>query len=115
MSDFRLLRVESLVREEVSLLISNGAIKDPRVSSFLTITQTKVAKDISHAKIYISSFEGEKKLQQGVDGLNHAAGFIQREVGKKLQTRLTPRLTFIKDSSIKDGFEMNKKIEELNS
>ena len=115
MSDIRLRKIESLLREEISLLILNGKIKDPRVTPFITVTQVKSSRDLSYAKIYLSSFEIDRKLESAVEAMNHAAGFIQREVGKKLQTRTTPRLTFIKDTSIKDGFEVNRKIEELNA
>ena len=115
MSDIRLKKVESLLREEISQLIVGQKIKDPRVTPFLTVNLVKVSRDLGFAKIYISSFENEKKLESAVEALNHAAGFIQREVGRKLQTRTTPRLTFIVDTSIRDGFEINRKIEELNS
>ncbi|MBI9100795.1 MAG: 30S ribosome-binding factor RbfA [Spirochaetales bacterium] len=115
MSDIRIRRVESLLRDEISLLILKNKIKDPRVGSFLSVNRVKASKDLSSAKIFVSTYESEKKHQLGVDGLNNAAGFIQREVGRKLKTRTTPKLNFIMDTSIRDGFEVNKKIEELNS
>ncbi len=108
-------KIESLLRDEISLLIMNNKIKDPRVSSFLTVCKVKASRDLSFARIYMSSFENEKKHQSGVEALNHASGYIQREIGKKLRTRTTPRLNFIMDTSIRDGFEVNRKIEELKS
>ena len=107
-------RVESLLRDEISLLIMNDRIKDPRVNHFLTVTRVKAAKDISNAKIFISSFESEKVLCSGVNALNHAAGFIQKEIGRKMRTRTTPKLIFIVDTSIRDGFEVNKTIDKLS-
>ena len=115
MSEFRLKKIESLLRDEVSALIVSQKIKDPRVTPFLTVNRVVVSRDLVYAKIYISSFEGEKKVNAGVAGLNHAAGFIQSQVSRKLKIRTTPKLSFIKDDSIKDGFEMTKKLEELSS
>ena len=65
--------------------------------------------------LYVSGFESEKVTRRSVEGLNSAAPFIQGVVGKKIQTRLTPKLTFVYDDSIKEGFEINKKIEEILS
>ncbi|MCK4542253.1 MAG: 30S ribosome-binding factor RbfA [Spirochaetales bacterium] len=115
MAEHRLERVKSLLREEISMMIMKGIIKDPRVTTMISISDVDVSKDIAYAKIYISGFEGRKKLQSSVDALNHATGFIQGILGKKLKIRQTPKLIFILDNSIEDGFNMIKKIEELNT
>ncbi|MFW5769333.1 MAG: 30S ribosome-binding factor RbfA, partial [Spirochaetota bacterium] len=49
---------------------------------------------------------------EAVDALNHASGFVQKQLGKKLKTRNTPKLTFIADTSVKEGFRINKLIED---
>jgi ribosome-binding factor A len=106
-------RVESLLREEISTMILLNVIKDPRVSTFLSVTEVKVSKDTNYAKVYVSSFQKDTKLESAVDALNHAAGFIQNKLGEKLSLRNTPHLSFIADHSIKQGIEMTHKIEEL--
>lgn len=114
MSEFRLQRVENMIREMVSEMILKGVIKDPRISHLVSISRVDVSKDLSYAKIFISGFENEKKIISSVDALNHASGFIQNKLGKKMHTRTTPKLKFIFDSSIKDGFEMTKKLDSMN-
>ncbi|MDR1893734.1 MAG: 30S ribosome-binding factor RbfA [Spirochaetales bacterium] len=114
MSDIRIRRVESLLQDEIGLLIVTHRIKDPRVSPFLTVTRVQAARDFSFARVFISSFESEPDLTQGVEALNHAAGFIQVEVAKKLKTRQTPKLNFVGDNSILKSMELNRKIEELH-
>ena len=114
MSEFRLQRVENMVREMISEMIMKGIIKDPRISSLVSISRIEISKDLSFAKIFISGFESEKIIISSVDGLNSAAGFIQKNLGKKMHTRTTPKLKFIYDSSIKDGFEMTKKLESMH-
>ena len=113
MSSYRMERVEHLIREEVSNLILKKRIKDPRVSTLVSVSRIQVSRDLAHAKIWMSGFGGG--ISQTVKALNHAAGFIQHEVGKKLHTRATPKMTFIEDHSIEEGFRVNKIIEDLNS
>ncbi|MCQ2604349.1 MAG: 30S ribosome-binding factor RbfA [Spirochaetia bacterium] len=115
MSEYRLVRIENLIQQIISELILTGKIKDHRVSKMISVSRVKCAQDLSVAKVYVSGFLNDNVTKRSVEGLNSAAPFIQGIVGKKLQTRLTPRLTFCFDSSIREGFEINKKIEELLS
>jgi len=112
---FRPERVGNLVREEISTLIARGFIKDPRVSTFLSISNIKFAPDLTSAKVYISSIESRGKLESGVKGLNSAAGFIQQHLGKKLKIRNVPKLVFYADESIQESFQINKIIDNLNT
>jgi ribosome-binding factor A len=112
-NELRMKRVESLIREQVSFLIMNREIKDPRINSLLSITVVKVANDLASAKLYVSGLEGEAKLKKSVDAMNHAAGFIQNRIGRKMKMRLTPKLHFFPDTSIRDGIMLNQKIDNL--
>jgi ribosome-binding factor A len=85
------------------------------VNSLVSITNIDVSKDLSYAKVFISSFEGHEKLKSAVEGLNHAAGYIQSIVGKKIKLRLTPKLSFVADHGIEEGFKINEKIKEALS
>lgn len=115
MSTFRLRKVESLLQKEIGLIIVSGKIKDPRVDSFLTVSSVRVSKDLAYAKIFISSFKNEKSIGRAVEALNHGAGYIQSILNKHLKMRFTPKLTFYTDTSIKDGFDMIRKIEDLET
>ena len=113
MGEFRLVRLGEQIRGEISKMLLSGQIKDPRVSSFLSINRVDVSADLSYAKVYVSSFMQDKSVEKGVKGLQSAAGYIQSTIGKKLTIRQFPKLTFIADSSIKDGFEMVQKLNEI--
>lgn len=113
MGEFRMLKLGEQIREEISKLIMLQKVKDPRVSTFLSINRVEVAKDLAYAKVYVSSFLNESQVKKGVEGLNSAAGFIQSSIAKKLTIRQFPRLTFIVDTSIKDGFDMVNKLNRL--
>ena len=115
MGEFRLAKLGEQIRGEIALLISTQKIKEPRVSTFLTINRVEVAADLAYAKVYVSSFLPEGQILKGVAGLNSAAGFIQSSIAKKLTIRKFPKLSFIADSSVKEGFEMVNKLNRLEA
>ena len=115
MGEFRLAKLGEQIRGEIALLISTQKIKDPRVSTFLTINRVEVAADLDYAKVYVSSFLPEGQILKGVAGLNSAAGFIQSSIAKKLTIRKFTKLSFIADSSVKEGFEMVNKLNRLEA
>ena len=110
---FRLIRLGEQIRDEIAQMILRKQIKDPRVSTFLSVNRVEISGDLSYAKVYVSSFMSDKETEKGVRGLQNAAGFIQSSLAKKLTIRQFPKLTFIADSSIKEGFEMVRKLNEL--
>jgi ribosome-binding factor A len=114
MGEFRLDRLGEQIREEISQMILGGRVKDPRVSTFLSINRVDVSGDLGYAKVYVSSFMSEADTKKGVKGLESAAGFIQTTLSKKLRLRQFPHLSFIYDDSIREGFEMVKKIDGLD-
>ena len=113
MGEYRTERVGHLIQEKIGALIVEGKVKDPRVNAFLSVSRVSVSRDFSWADVYISTFRPETSLAKGVQGLQSAAGFIQSQLAREMRIRQTPRLRFHEDLSIKDGFEMIKKIEDL--
>ena len=115
MSEYRLKRVASLIQHAISEMILTEVIKDHRVSSFISVTEVVVSKDTNYAKVYVSSFENPQSVENAVKALNHAAGFIQARLGKKLSLRNTPKLTFYQDGSIERGVRMINKLDKLEN
>ena len=113
MGEFRMLKLGEQIRDEIAKLIMLQKVKDPRVSTFLTINRVEVARDLAYATVYVSSFLNESQVKKGVEGLNSAAGFIQSSIAKKLSIYKFPKLTFVVDTSIKEGFDMVNKLNRL--
>ncbi len=113
MSELRVTRVQDQLQREISELILSGDIKDPRVNSFLSITRVVVAKDLSQARVFVSTFQDSGALKRGVDGLNSAAPYVQGIIGRKLQMRCTVKLRFLADEGIREGFELTQKMKDL--
>ena len=55
----------------------------------------------------------ENAVKRGVQGLQSAAGFIQSSIAKKLSIYKFPKLTFVADFSMRDGYDMVQKLNEL--
>ena len=114
MSEVRQKRVESLIQELIAQLINRKRIKDPRVQPLSVVTRVSASKDLKYAKVYISFYGDPALRRECVAALNHAAGFVQKELGGGLRLRFVPKLTFIEDPSIEQGFRIIQKLRELS-
>jgi len=113
MAEYRTERLGVLIQQKISSLILDGKIKDPRVTAFLSITRVDVAGDLSFADVYISNIRPEANIERGAEGLQSAAGFIQSQLGQVMKIRKIPKLRFHADASVREGFEIVKKLEAL--
>ncbi|MCP4187430.1 MAG: 30S ribosome-binding factor RbfA [Gammaproteobacteria bacterium] len=89
-------RIASQIQRELATLVQHS-VKDPRLSS-PSILEVQVSKDLSQAKVYFSVLNPDA-APQSLTVLNRASGFLQREIGKVLKARITPKLKFIYDDS----------------
>jgi len=94
-------------------MITKNEIKDPRLQPMAVITEVGVTKDLKYAKVYVSFYGRQELLEHTVEALNHATGFIQGTLGKRLRLRMIPRLTFLKDTSIERGFRVTQKLKDI--
>jgi ribosome-binding factor A len=95
-------RVEDAILRELSDIVQRR-VKDPRLAG-LTITSTRVSGDYQYADIQIYRLGGDPaSLQEAMEGLNSAKGFIRRELGSRLRIRHIPELRFHLDQSIDYG------------
>lgn len=124
MGEYRLLRLGEQIRGEIANMMLRGEIKDPRVNSanaelplstLLTINRVEVVSDLAYAKVFVSGYLPEDALNKGVKGLQNAAGFIQSSIAKKLRIRKFPKLTFVADTSLRDGFNMVQRLNEIEA
>lgn len=114
MATFRLERAANLIRQEVSQLITQGGIKDPRVNSLVVVNRVEVSKDLDFARVYVSGYFDDQELDLCVEGLNSASGFIQSRLAKRFSFRNTPKLRFIGDRSLQQGFEITERLKHLD-
>lgn len=93
----RAQRVGDQIQRELSELIRDE-VRDPRVE-MITVTEVIVARDLAHAKVYVSKLGVEGEPTEALEGLNRAAGFLRSQLGKRMRVRTIPQLNFLYDNS----------------
>ena len=88
-------------------------LKDPRIDEFLSIVHIDLTNDLSYCKVYVSSLNGKEAAKESVKGLKSAAGWLRRELFKRLKLRKSPQLLFIADDSIEYGASIGQKIHDI--
>ena len=102
MSIKRQKRVEDQIQRELSDIV-HRKVKDPRLTD-LTITGIRVSADYMFADVYVYRLGGDPAaLQEAMQGLQSASGYIRRELGSRLTIRFVPELRFRLDESIDYG------------
>lgn len=111
MSSRRVLKAAQAIREVVSMAIITD-LKDPRISD-VTVTMVEVSPDLRSAKVNVSVMGEETKQNLCLRGLQNSAGYLQQKVGKRIDTRYTPRIEFVLDKGIKHSMIVTKILDEV--
>ncbi len=111
MSNRRVLKAAQAIREVVSMAILRD-LKDPRVRD-VTVTFVEVAADMRLAKVHVSVMGDETKQELCLRGLQNSAGYLQSKVGKRIDTRYTPKLQFHLDKGMKHAMMVTRILEEV--
>ena len=111
MTSRRLLKAASAIREVVSMAILTE-LRDPRVKN-VTVIGVEVLPDMKSAKVQVSIMGSEKEQQLSLSGLQNAAGFLQKRIAERIETRYTPRLTFVLDKGVKNSLEVARILHEV--
>jgi ribosome-binding factor A len=104
-------RIGDEIQRTLSEIIRRD-LKDPRLQ-YLTITAVEVSRDLSHANIFVSPLDPEGDPTPMLEALESASGFIRRQLGRSLTTRLTPQLHFARDESIEIGSRLTSLIDTV--
>ena len=105
----RLARLNEQLKREVSELVLRK-VRDPRVG-LVTITSVEVAGDLGSARVYVRTQDPNDELNESLAGLEAAAPFLRRELGRSLHLRRVPELRFQQDHSLAQA----RRIEEILS
>ena len=101
MRSVRLERINSELQKVINYIIDQE-LRDPQIDAMISVTNVDTTPDLAYARVYISSI-GKTPTDEVVARIKGAGGFIRGEVSKKIKLRITPRLEFIKDSSLEYG------------
>ena len=110
----RIERVNNLIRQEISELLQRQ-VKDPRLGTFVAVTEVSTSPDLKYAKVFVSCISNEEEKQKTLSALTGAAGFFRKELTKNLRLRRIPELSFHWDDSIERGDHLMQLIDRVSS
>jgi ribosome-binding factor A len=113
MTSRRVLKAAQAIREVVSLAILTE-LRDPRVEN-VTVTTVEVTGDMKQARIHVTVMGEDTNSSQVLKGLSSAAGFLQRKIANRIESRYTPKLEFVLDQGQENAREVARILEDLAS
>ena len=106
MASHRPDRVAEQIRDELSTLLSRGAVHDPGIG-FITLTRVKVSRDLQMARVFYTSLGDDRARKETAKALARATPFLRRQIGRVLGLRRVPELNFRFDESIEQARKQN--------
>jgi ribosome-binding factor A len=106
-------RVGDQIRQELSELLTRGAVHDPGIG-FITLTRVKVSPDLQLARVYYTTMGDAAARRETAKALTRATPFFRRQVGSRLQLRRVPELQFHFDESIGHQDRVEQILRELH-
>ena len=111
MSSRRVLKAAQAIREVVSTSILTD-LRDPRVEN-VTVTFVEVSGDMRQARVHVSILGDDSNTAQILKGLTSAAGFLQRKIANRIESRYTPKLQFVIDQGQKHSLEVTRILDKV--
>lgn len=111
MTSRRILKAAQAIREVVSLAILTE-LRDPRVEN-VTVTTVEVTGDMRQARVHVTVMGEDTNSSQVLQGLCSAAGFLQRKIANRIESRYTPKLQFVLDQGQENAREVARILDDL--
>lgn len=108
----RIDKINEEVKRELSMVIRE--LKDSRIPMMTSVVAVNVTNDLRYAKVYVSVMGDEETKKKAIEGLKSAAGFVRREMGRRVEMRATPEFIFQLDNSIEHGAYINELLKKSN-
>lgn len=104
-------RVADQIRAEVTSIIARE-LHDPGVG-FVTVTRVEVSPDLQHASVFYTSLGDPAAQKTTSRALDRAAGFMRRQIGRRLRLRRAPEIHFAFDESIGHQDRVEQLLKEI--
>jgi len=104
-------RVSALIHTHLTDLLERK-VHDPRLE-MVTVSDVVVTPDVLRADVHFSVLGGTEAQAEAQAGLESAAGWLRRELGRRLRLRNIPELVFHYDTSLERGEHIASILDEL--
>jgi len=106
----RMNKIEDLLQKEIANIVVTR-IDNPDIKNTVTITDTKVSKDIRSAIVYFTTLQTDyKKIEKMMNILKPKIKF---HLSKNIHLKRIPDLKFIFDDTVLKGQKINKLLDSL--
>jgi ribosome-binding factor A len=106
-------RVGEQIREELSELLSRGAVHDPGIG-FITLTRVNVSPDLQIARVFYTTLGDPQARKNTAKALQRATPFFRRHIGGAMRLRRVPELEFRFDESIENQDRIERILRDLH-
>src|SRR5690606_19437172 len=89
-------------------------LKDPRVG-FVSVMDVRMSPDLRYAHVYVSLYGDEKQKKGSLAGLRSSAGWVRREVAKRVRLRVAPEIRFLEDTTLDEAFHLEEIFREMHT
>ncbi len=114
MTNYRQARLNGLLREELTLILS-GDLDDPRLAA-VTVTDVEISADYRHLRIFISVLDDNPQAErEALRGLEHASAYLRRRLAEHVNLRFTPELSFKLDRTINRAERVERLLAAIGS
>ena len=114
-NNYRIAKVSSLLKKEITLIIQNDLQNDLIRDNFVNISKIDLTGDLQYCKIYITSTADKFVSKEIIDALNVAKSFIRRNLGQRIEMRRVPEIIFKNDIVMDKGISVLKLLEDLKT
>ncbi|MCL1881773.1 MAG: 30S ribosome-binding factor RbfA [Oscillospiraceae bacterium] len=102
-------RLSEDIKREISVSMREFAF-----DTVVSVSRCELSNDLSHCKVFISTFEGGEKTVEAVARLQKATGIFKKNINSRIKMRKIPELIFLPDNSLDYYEKISGIIDELN-
>lgn len=111
MAGHRSSRLNEQFKREISDILSKK-VRDPRVGHVL-VTEVRVTPDLWVAKVFFRLLDADRNRDEVTAGLEAAAPFVRKELGRILRVRRIPELRFQYDTTLDSATRIEAVLREV--
>lgn len=109
-SERTIQRIQAQIQRRIAHCLQ-FELADPR-GAFVTVVRIELNNDLSVAKVHYSVLGDDADKSKSAQMLEHANGFIRRQVASILRTKTVPVLKWVFDDTIADAERLEALFEE---
>jgi ribosome-binding factor A len=102
-------RTEEDIKREIG-----ASMREFTFDTVVSVSRCELSADLSHCKVFISTFEGGEKTVAAVERLKGASGIFKKNINSRIKMRKIPELIFLPDNSLDYYDKITGIIDEIN-